>query len=452
MDINIDTGTFDRYNNPADKVRCPYGRAKVRDQIDGYTKAAVNLYGVISREELVNIFNKQNTDQTDTEEIYILLLPLVLKGRPYGFYKNYIVHETFFYNFSDVESLIADQGDKPRYIPKQKQFLKYANEYYRDERDMSKLKEVMLKLFGNSLDTINAFNLLSAYLKFGRGVSELWSVLEDYNLKFEEESHIQELMDSIMEIMNSERIWENKGHSPIEIRTMMNKLSKAQNKNNTGPNFTSKKKVGRNEPCPCGSGKKYKKCCGMYDHNQKAKLTKSEMDLFYETWMGLLAYVNERKKLFNPKYIILDSSANHQDYIYEIRNALWQEPDLISEYIEAEELLQEKIDLLIGWRDHHIKSMFFVLNYQAEYAIFLGSDEEVEDIYYGVKGITDPISTTMQRQLPYSIQTVLLPFKGKIIYDSFIETNEFSFGPNITKHLEEASVKAQSSDIITSLD
>lgn len=23
-----------------------------------------------------------------------------------------------------------------------------------------------------------------------------------------------------------------------------------------------KKKIGRNDPCPCGSGKKYKKCCG----------------------------------------------------------------------------------------------------------------------------------------------------------------------------------------------
>ena len=22
------------------------------------------------------------------------------------------------------------------------------------------------------------------------------------------------------------------------------------------------KKIGRNEPCPCGSGKKYKNCCG----------------------------------------------------------------------------------------------------------------------------------------------------------------------------------------------
>ncbi|RCV63967.1 hypothetical protein C5S53_11155 [Methanophagales archaeon] len=27
-------------------------------------------------------------------------------------------------------------------------------------------------------------------------------------------------------------------------------------------NFSKKKKkIGRNDPCPCGSGKKYKKCC-----------------------------------------------------------------------------------------------------------------------------------------------------------------------------------------------
>ena len=25
------------------------------------------------------------------------------------------------------------------------------------------------------------------------------------------------------------------------------------------------KKIGRNDPCPCGSGKKYKKCCGRQD-------------------------------------------------------------------------------------------------------------------------------------------------------------------------------------------
>lgn len=30
------------------------------------------------------------------------------------------------------------------------------------------------------------------------------------------------------------------------------------------PQTTSKEKVGRNDPCPCGSGKKYKKCCGLH--------------------------------------------------------------------------------------------------------------------------------------------------------------------------------------------
>ena len=26
--------------------------------------------------------------------------------------------------------------------------------------------------------------------------------------------------------------------------------------------YSGQVKVGRNDPCPCGSGKKYKKCCG----------------------------------------------------------------------------------------------------------------------------------------------------------------------------------------------
>jgi hypothetical protein len=33
-------------------------------------------------------------------------------------------------------------------------------------------------------------------------------------------------------------------------------------RNNEGTIIRTEKKVGRNDPCPCGSGKKYKKCCG----------------------------------------------------------------------------------------------------------------------------------------------------------------------------------------------
>ena len=30
----------------------------------------------------------------------------------------------------------------------------------------------------------------------------------------------------------------------------------------SAPQPEKQKKVGRNDPCPCGSGKKYKNCCG----------------------------------------------------------------------------------------------------------------------------------------------------------------------------------------------
>ena len=43
------------------------------------------------------------------------------------------------------------------------------------------------------------------------------------------------------------------------------KLKNGALPNNEPPRQTpivKKEKVGRNDPCPCGSGKKYKKCCG----------------------------------------------------------------------------------------------------------------------------------------------------------------------------------------------
>ena len=91
--------TFEMYN-PKDAVtRCPNGRAPVRKTLDMYAKAAVNLYGVISKLELAEIFNSQNTEKFTADEIFTLLLPLVLKHKWYCFYKNYIVHYLVIDNF-----------------------------------------------------------------------------------------------------------------------------------------------------------------------------------------------------------------------------------------------------------------------------------------------------------------------------------------------------------------
>lgn len=48
--------------------------------------------------------------------------------------------------------------------------------------------------------------------------------------------------------------WEN-----VLSEEKRDEITKMQRKSKT---VVKEKKPGRNEPCPCGSGKKYKKCCG----------------------------------------------------------------------------------------------------------------------------------------------------------------------------------------------
>jgi len=58
-----------------------------------------------------------------------------------------------------------------------------------------------------------------------------------------------------MEMSNNTRTWLNAGYSPNELRAIMGKEAV-----NLAPS-PIRVKVGRNEPCPCGSGRKYKHCC-----------------------------------------------------------------------------------------------------------------------------------------------------------------------------------------------
>ena len=58
------------------------------------------------------------------------------------------------------------------------------------------------------------------------------------------------------------RIWQCKGYKPSELR-----VEKLENRNFCRPELGDPKKIkltGRNDECPCGSGKKYKKCCMKY--------------------------------------------------------------------------------------------------------------------------------------------------------------------------------------------
>jgi len=73
-----------------------------------------------------------------------------------------------------------------------------------------------------------------------------------------EEADKEELAALLIGFHNSLRMWILKGHTPEEI--VSGNLDPKESEKGAGERH-GRKRLGRNDPCPCGSGKKYKNCC-----------------------------------------------------------------------------------------------------------------------------------------------------------------------------------------------
>ena len=82
--------------------------------------------------------------------------------------------------------------------------------------------------------------------------------LSEANIKFKGIDEAKEFYDLLYGVINNTRIWWNHGHTPNEIANLM-ATGKPPMK---GKPVTASPKINRNDPCPCGSGKKNKQCCG----------------------------------------------------------------------------------------------------------------------------------------------------------------------------------------------
>ena len=85
---------------------------------------------------------------------------------------------------------------------------------------------------------------------------------ESYHLFMELRSNIK--YEIIRVLFTIQLVAENENEK--EMEALKNDMQKSNENTHTSIEETSKKiekKVSRNEPCPCGSGKKYKQCCGV---------------------------------------------------------------------------------------------------------------------------------------------------------------------------------------------
>ncbi len=77
------------------------------------------------------------------------------------------------------------------------------------------------------------------------------------------QANLEDVMDRINTMHNEMSSFNNSKQANVETqdKPQMPKMNMPNSQAKTKP-IVNAEKIGRNDPCPCGSGKKYKKCCG----------------------------------------------------------------------------------------------------------------------------------------------------------------------------------------------
>lgn len=178
-------------------------------------------------------------------------------------------------------------------------------------------------------------------------------------------------------------------------------------------------------------------------------LTTEETKLFFELMWPLQFYVNDRLKIIAACGSVDKYSALPKEEKLKVRDAIYEQPSLIDEYVLAnpDQLDAERLTIIKEWKGF-IKGDFYIERHLKNYTIFIG-DTNV----YGVLGLFDGLDQIIPKAyLPVYIKTVLLPFKGKIVYDGLMQNYNIHFGGGIIIDLNETYMRAkQNEKIIFSL-
>jgi hypothetical protein len=242
----------------------------ILDEMDEYACAAVNLYGILSIKDFMRIYLEQTSSDLNEGMARRMLSDLI--GEEADSETEYRLRGDFLFSDSlddwdddELEDLSERSRKYPLYVPPKEEFLRYADWFYFEETPAhAEFAEYIQKKAG--LDATDEDDKVSSGLIVGEICSvlrqwaqmqECFDILESFGIGFRDLKDTKKATQLIAQMNNNTRIWGNNGATPKEL--LARKQSGASQR-------SAERKIGRNEPCPCGSGKKYKHCCGKFLH------------------------------------------------------------------------------------------------------------------------------------------------------------------------------------------
>lgn len=189
----------------------------------------------------------------------------------------------------------------------------------------------------------------------------------------------------------------------------------------------------------------------VHHREDNVNLSRENAELFFKLMWRLHFYVNHQCMILPNVQSIEDYATQPETNKIKVREVLWTRLDLIDTYIQGnpDGLPAEELAIIAGWK-RVIVGSFQIFRHLKKYTVFIGEQSQV----YGVLGLSVSMEEIFYaRPLPILVQAVLLPFRGQIVYDSFLQSYNVFFGSGIRGQLKEAYMAAQQNGrIITTLE
>ena len=270
------------------------------------------FYGVFDKDVLRKIYNVRKGYHISEEELEKLCneFPDDMTECHMEEGQRFIAAEYLAYR-DRYKDLLDIQAGKDFYIPNAQEVLDYArNLYLSQEPAYQNFREFLQHEIGMTYDEADAEALETwDKIQFDIDFTEIVQYIIDVYEDLLDDTKIEEIIQLLQELNNNTRMQIHRGHTPNEMmRKGMEEscfsqrpivvpgstetanllksaseelkemgicvdfesnaaiISNNSSQNNvSGQVDNSYKKIYPNAPCPCGSGRKFKKCCGRYD-------------------------------------------------------------------------------------------------------------------------------------------------------------------------------------------
>lgn len=251
---------LDFYQVPADvqekyKKICTPEFLRIREQrqtLLSYCDAAIYLYGMIPLEKLTELYNSYENSSLAIAEVQKQIQEFIAEDEPYILKEGFLMDE-------DLEEedlfrhLYQQQQSCSYYLPDtREEFLSYGEyECQQPNEDTGFFLEYLQKKHHKRPPKdLMLFYQLQDGIRMNASPEELMNLLLYFDCKLSSQKQMQEAENQILKLERFTRKWDYRGHTLAEIQK------------DHQPTRTNTGKIYPNDPCPCGSGKKYKHCCG----------------------------------------------------------------------------------------------------------------------------------------------------------------------------------------------